>query len=357
MKNFKNFKLLSFLVIISMFIIALSSCTKNDDDTSSSTNLSIVSVSKALNSAKNNAKPENNDSLTSIGYPSNMYIIRGTGLTKVRHVYFNDLESSFNPTLVTDNVMFVTINKNTPYANVSSILKIVTDTGSVSFPFIVGPPAPIFASFNPINAVAGDIVTVKGEFLLDPIVKFGDVPAEIQPGGTLSEIKIKMPAGVDKKLLTVKTISGSATSTYAVGTAIYDDASYYGLNFPSWNNHTYVTDGTADQGLIYIQKKMGAWDNLQGNWSWFDQIAPYKGIRLSVKASAAGTLKLIFNGDWSERNMMVVSPGWNTFEFTWAELGNADRVQNISFQNMSKDSGGNGIANTISIDNIGFVLK
>lgn len=355
MKNFKNFKLLSFFVIASMFIIALSSCTKNDDD-ASMTNLSIISVSKALNGSPNNSSPENNDSLTSVGYPSNMYIIRGTGLSKVRHVYFNDLESSFNRTLVTDNVMFVTINKNTPYTDVSNLLKLVSDSGSTSFPFVVGPPAPIFVSFNPINAVAGDIVTVKGEFLLNPIVKFGDVPAEVQPGGTLSEIKIKMPAGVDKKLLTVRTISGSTVSTYAVGTAIFDDKFYSPWTIESWNNQTYETVPNAQQGNVVIKKTMAAYDNMQGNWDWDDKIADYKGIRISIKAQKPGQIKFIFNGDWSERNMLDVTTEWTTYVITWDKLGNADHLQNISFQNFTK-VGNDGAENTFYIDNIGYALK
>jgi hypothetical protein len=55
--------------------------------------------------------------------------------------------------------------------------------------------------------------------------------------------------------------------------------------------------------------------------------------------------------------MLTVTTGWNTFIIPWSELGDANRVQNISFQNMSKDAEGNGIANTFYIDNIGFVLK
>lgn len=355
MKNFKNFKLLSFFVIASMFIIALSSCTKNDDDTSM-TNLSIISVSKALNGSPNNSSPENNDSLTSVGYPSNMYIIRGTGLSKVRHVYFNDLESSFNRTLVTDNVMFVTINKNTPYTDVSNLLKLVSDSESATYSFVVGPPAPIFSSFNPINAVAGDIMTIKGEFLLDPIVKFGDIDAEVLTGGTLNEIQIKVPAGADKKLLTVRTISGTTTSTYAVGTAIFDDIFYSPWTIESWNNHSYETVPNAQQGNVVIKKTMAAYDNMQGNWGWDDKIADYKGIRISIKAQKPGQLKFIFNGDWSERNMLDVTTEWTTYVITWDKLGNPAAVQNISFQNFTK-VGNDGAENTFYIDNVGYALK
>jgi hypothetical protein len=355
MKKFKFLYLKSILAIASLFLIGFFTSCSNDDS-GVSTTTTITSVNTAMYTPEDGS-PVQIDVPTEMGLPNNTYFIHGTGFSTLQKIYFNGLESYFNPTMVTDDVIVVTIDQDTPYENASSELKIVTKFGTVVYHFVIAPPAPILTKgFNPVNAAEGSEVTIYGDFFLDPIVTFGTIPATVV-SSTMTEIKVKVPAGADNQYVNVKTISGTATSTYALGTAIYDDASYYGLDFPSWNNHTYESDGKADQGLIYIQKNMGAWDNLQGNWSWFDQIAPYKGIRLSLKASVAGTVKLIFNGDWSERNMMTVEPGWNTFEFTWAELGDADHVQNISFQNMSKDAGGNGIANTISIDNIGFVLK
>ncbi|WP_281324150.1 IPT/TIG domain-containing protein [Flavobacterium sp. IMCC34518] len=354
MKKYNFLYLRSFLAITLLFVVSFfTSCS--DDDSGVSTTTTITSVNRALNTPTDGS-PVEIDVPVEMGYPNTTYFIHGTGFSTLKKIYFNGLESYFNPTMVTDNVIVVTIDEDTPYENASSELKIVTSFGTVVYHFVIAPPAPVLTKgFSPVNAADGSIMTIYGNFFLDPIVTFGTIPATVI-SNSLTEIKVTVPVGADKQYVTVKTISGSVTSSYAVGTAIYDDVAYYGLDFPSWNNHTYESDGNADQGLIYIKKNMGAWDSLQGNWGWYDQIAPYKGIRLSVKASVAGTVKLIFNGDWSERNMMSVQPGWNTFVFTWAELGDADHVQNISFQNMSK-SGADGIANTISIDNIGFVLK
>jgi hypothetical protein len=353
MKKFNFLYLRSFLAIVSLILTCFFTSCSDDSEVSSTT---ITSVSTAMVTPEDGS-PVQIDVPTEIGYPNNTYFIKGAGFSTLKKVYFNGVESYFNPTMVTDNVIVVTIDQDTPYENGSDELKIVTNLGTATYHFIIAPPAPVLTKgFNPINAEEGSEITIYGDFFLDPIVTFGTIPANVV-SSTMTEIKVKVPAGAENQYVTVKTISGSVTSTYAFGTAIYDDESY-GCKFPSWNNHTYESDGTADQGLVYIQKKMGAWDNLQSDWdSWYDKLAPYKGIRLSVKASVAGTVKLIFNGDWSERNMMTVTQGWNTFEFTWAELGDATYVQNISFQNMTKDADGNGIPNTISIDNIGFVLK
>ena len=329
------------LLVLGIF----SSCSEDSSNSGSGT-LSITSVAKA----------EEGDLVpVTQGDPKNYYIIRGSGFTTVEKIYFNDFDTYFNPVLVTDTEIFVLIDEKTPYADASNKLKVVTKLGTIVYDFVISPPSPTFGSFNPINAVEGDVITIYGNYFLDPIVKIGTETVPVI-SSTLTEIKVKLPAGADKKYISVTNISGTATSTYAVGTALFDDVAYYGFTFPAWNNHTYESEGS-EQGLIHIKKKMAAWDNMQGDWSWYDQIADYKGIRLSVKADSPGTLKLCFNGDWSERNMMTVTTGWNTFEFTWAELGNADHVQNITFQNMSKNAAGDGVENTFHIDNIGFVLK
>lgn len=346
MKNLKTKFLLSFISMALLTISVFSSCEDTNSDTTTGT-LAITSVVKSVAG-----------DLTPVtqGDPENFYIIRGSGFLSTQKVYFNDFDTYFNPTLITDTEIFVLIDKNTPYANASNELKIVTKSGSITYPFLVSPPAPNFGNFNPVNAADGEVITIYGNFFINPTVKIGTttVPAI---SATLTEIKVKLPVGSNKKNVSITTISGTATSTYAIGTAIYDDIEHYGLSFPSWNNHTYVTDGKAEQGLIHIKKKMDAWGNFQGNWSWFDQIADFSGIRISIKADTPGVVKFIFNGDWSERNMLTVGTSWTTYVIPWSQLGNPDRVQNISFQNFTKNAANEGIENTFYIDNIGFALK
>lgn len=336
------------LPIISMALLVLGVFSSCDDSSDSGSGAPVISSI---------AKAEEGDLVpVTQGDPKNYYIIRGSGLSTVEKIYFNDFDTYFNPTLVTDTEIFVLIDEKTPYANASNKLKVVTKLGTIVYDFVIAPPSPTFGSFNPVNAADGDIITIYGNYFLNPIVKVGTVTVPVI-SSTLTEIKVKLPAGSNKKYISVTNISGTVTSAYAIGTALFDDVAYYGFTFPAWNNHTYESDGKAEQGLIHIKKKMAAWDNLQGDWSWYDQIADYKGIRIAVRADNPGTLKFIFNGDWSERNMLTVGTGWTTYVIPWSALGNADHVQNISFQNMSKDAAGNGIENTFYIDNIGFVLK
>lgn len=344
----KNIKMKYLLPIISMALLVLGVFSSCDDSSDSGSGAPVISSI---------AKAEEGDLVpVTQGDPKNYYIIRGTGLSTVEKIYFNDFDTYFNPTLVTDTEIFVLIDEKTPYANASNKLKVVTKLGTIVYDFVIAPPSPTFGSFNPVNAADGDIITIYGNYFLNPIVKVGTVTVPVI-SSTLTEIKVKLPAGSNKKYISVTNISGTGTSAYAIGTALFDDVAYYGFTFPAWNNHTYESDGKAEQGLIHIKKKMAAWDNLQGDWSWYDQIADYKGIRIAVRADNPGTLKFIFNGDWSERNMLTVGTGWTTYVIPWSALGNADHVQNISFQNMSKDAAGNGVENTFYIDNIGFVLK
>lgn len=356
MKKFKIYNVLNLFLIASIILIGFSSCT-NDEGGNATTPPAVASVSKAMSSSTP-INPADNDSLTDVGYPSNMYIIKGTGFTGLEKIYFNDKESYFNPTLVTDTAIFVTIDKDTPYVDGSDELKIVTSSGTTIYPFIIGPPAPVLThGFEPVNVADGGEITIYGNYFLDPIVTIGGTPAEIV-SFTITEIVVKLPADSNLKYVTVANISGKVTSTYAIGTAIYDDspAAYYDLYFPDWNNFAYVTDGTAQQGLTFIKDQIDAWGSLQGNWGWFDKLSPFAGIRFSIKAETAGTVKFCFNGDWSERNMVPVTTEWQTVEIPWSELGNPTQVQNITFQNMTK-VGSDGVQNIYSIDNIGFFLK
>ncbi len=351
MKNIKIKYLLPFFAMVFMVLGVFSSCS-NDDSASSSGSGGAPVITSVAKSVEGPLVP------VTVGDPKNYYIIQGTGLLNTTKIYFNDFDTYFNPTLVTDTAIFVLIDEKTPYANASNKLKVVTKTGTVLYDFVVAPPTPKFDSYNPVNAAEGDVVTIYGNYFLNPKVKVGTVDVPVI-SSTLTEIKFKLPAGATDKYITVTNISGSTVSKDAVGSGIYDDVSYYGLDFPSWNNQTYETDGTAAQGLVYIKSKMAAWGSLQGNWSWFDKLSSYGGIRVTIKATTPGAVKFCFNGDWADSTSPIlnVTTEWKTFNIPWSALSSSDRVQNITFQNMTKNAAGDGIENTFSIDDIGLFLK
>ncbi|PAM93377.1 hypothetical protein B4N84_17690 [Flavobacterium sp. IR1] len=349
MKNLKIKNLLHFIAVILLALGLFTSCDSNDSTPAGGGPLTITRV--ALAEAGDLVPVETGD-------PKNYYIISGSGFSTVQKIYFNDFDTYFNPVLVTDTEIFVLIDEKTPYANASNQLKIVTKTGSIVYDFVVKPPTPRLGSYNPINAAEGEEVTIYGDYFLNPILKVGDVEVPVV-SSTLTEIKFLMPADAKDKYVTVTNISGSTVSSVAIGSALYDDTSYYGLSFPDWNNHTYPKDGTAAQGLIYIKSKMTAFGSLQGEWSWFDELEPYAGIRVTIKAEKEGQIKFCFNGDWGDATapLLKVTTEWKTFLIPWSALSSSDRVQNITFQNMTKNAGGDGIENTFSIDDIGLYLK
>ena len=339
MKNFKSKITLGILTVLAVFA-SLTSCS--DDDTAGGGAPSIESVSLA-----------ENDSLVEQGYANNMYIIRGKGFTDTQKIYFNDVDTYFNPTLVTDDVIFVTIDKNTPYENASDELKVVTPKGTATYHFVVAPPAPTVVSFQPINATEGEEFTIYGSFFLDPVVTVGGVQAEIV-SNTLTEIVAKMPAGSHGKFVKVATISGDSEWTTAVGTAIYDDDFYSPWMIEAWNNQVYITDQpTAYQGTTYIKKTIAGWDNIQSTWVNDETVSQYTGIHFSLRSDDAGKLVYIINGTgWGDASRALTTGSeWVEFRFTWEELGGMPAaLQNISFQEFTGES------HNYYFDNFGYTV-
>lgn len=358
----KNIKIVSLAACMTwmLSLMFFSSCSNDDSASASAGGPVIESIMPSGYNVDGSLKPLTPVTLVD---PKNYYVIHGKGLLTTTKVYFNDFDTYFRPTFVTDTDIIILVDENTPYANVPNQLKVVTQKGTAVFNLTVAPPVPTIAQFYPINATAGQEVTITGRYFLNPIVTLAEtktqaaVPVTVV-SSTLEKIVIKLPENADLRYLNVANVSGGVNSPYGVGTAIFDDVSYYGLDFPVWNNFKYLTDGKAEQGTTYIEKEMDAWGSLQGNWGWFDKLAPYSGIRVAIKAKAEGKVRLVFNGDWSDGSPTLnVTTEWKTFYLPWSMFSSSDRVQNITFQNLTATAKGDGLPNTFYIDNIGFILK
>nr|WP_322623487.1 IPT/TIG domain-containing protein [uncultured Flavobacterium sp.] len=332
-----------FAVLAIMSLTVLFSC--DDDNNSAGGTPTIESVSLAKN-----------DSLVEFGFADNMYIIRGNNFSGTKKIYFNDLDTYFNATLVTNNTILVTINRNTPYENVSSELKVVTPGGEAVYSFRVLPPAPAITSFNPINAAEGEQFTIYGSYFLEPSVSVGGVNATVV-SSTLTQIVAVMPAGSNRKFVKVTTDSGSNIwNVSPVGTAIYDDAFYSPWTIDPSSNHEFVTNpADAFQGTTFFKKSIPGWDNIGMNWVWDERSAQATGIHFAVKSDAAGKLEVIFNGDWSTitTRQFTTTTNWTDVRLTWADLGLSGApaaLQNITFKESS------GATHVYSFDNIGFTI-
>ena len=348
MKNIKIKYLLPFISMALLVIGTFSSCDNNDSD-SGTGSLKIDSVSKAV---------EGDLTPVTQGDPKNYYIIRGSGFTNVQKIYFNDFDTYFNPVMVTDTEIFVLIDEKTPYANASNQLKVVTNNGSVTYDFVISPPTPTVSSFNPVNAVENDIITIYGNYFLDPVVKIGDETVAVI-SSTLTEIQVKVPAGADKKYITVANISGEATSADAIGTAIYDDV-FYGIDGTGgWGISNLLIDnassGEVAQGTKAIKVDITSWSGFQIDmWNNGGHPVPAgaKGIKFQMKLKAAAQMRVIVGGDWNHQVWFNLTTNYDTYVVKWSDLGLSAAPATIGQIVFGSD----GTNTTFYIDNIGFQL-
>jgi hypothetical protein len=354
MKNLNKYVLLKICIIASISALFFSSCTQ--DDNSNSTILSVTSISKSVVDDPLIDGDRQVDVLTDEVNAGNMYIVRGTGLGTLKSISFNGMESSFNTTLVTDNAIIVTVDKNTPYYNEQDEMKIVTGLGTLVYHIKVRPPFPTIKGF-PINAVPGDIITITGDFFLHPVVNFGTTVVE-PISASLTEIKVQVPAGNYHQNLSITNVSGTTVAGQAFGTAIFDDAftnlhSYDG----TWSaDDVYIKDYDKDssQGSKCISWKAGKWN---GIYFGIDKsqvdVTQFSGIRIALKGEKKGTVRAIISGGWGNVVEISFTTDWKYIEIPFSAVGNPAELTEITFQESSNVDGGN----RIFIDDLGLVLK
>ncbi|KAF2342423.1 IPT/TIG domain-containing protein [Flavobacterium tistrianum] len=345
MKNIKIKYLLPFIAMAFMVLGVFSSC-ENDDSSGSSGAPVITSVAKSV---------EGDLVPVTVGDPKNYYIIQGQGLSGVTKIYFNDFDTYFNPTLVTDTAIFVLIDEKTPYADASNKLKLVTKQGTVLYDFVIAPPTPKFGSYNPINAANGDVVTIYGDYFLDPIVKVGTAQAEIV-SSSLTEIKFKMPANSADKYVSVTNISGTTISEEAIGSALYDDVLQGDAGHWMWSgSDTFDTNFKDDvvQGQAAIKFVFGGWNGADMKFNSRD-VSKYKAFRVKVKSVSTNTdASVIFVfGGWAYQIKKPLTNKWTTIEIPFSDIGNP-----TTFDQLTLQESGNFGGNTILMDDMGFVLK
>lgn len=351
----KNLKIVSLAACIALMLSLMffTSCS-NDDSASSSSGGAPVIESVVRSGYDEDGKMFPSTPVT-VGDPKNYYIIHGKGLLTTEKIYFNDYDTYFRPTFVTDTDIVVLIDENTPYANASNELKIVTKNGTVTMPFTVAPPVPTFSGFNSINCAAGDQVVIKGKYFLNPVVTLAktatlpEVPVTIV-SSTLEQIIVKIPANADYRNLAVTNISGTAVSKEAIGTALYDDK-LYGMQWGGpWAGKgvNFDFDGDSYQGEKSWQWTFGGWDG--GNWGFNVDLSKYKAFRIAVKGAKNGQVNFSMNG--GANYVIPVTTTWVYIEIPFDKLGNPTVLSMITFQESNNDGG-----NVVLFDDLGFVLK
>jgi len=350
MKNIKNITLTACIAL--MFSLMLFSSCSDDDNNETYTGAPVIESVLPSGYDKNGAvlplEP------VAKGDPKSYYIIHGKGFLTTQKVYFNDFDTYFRPTFVTDTDIVILIDENTPYANASNQLKVVTKNGTVIYPFVVAPPPPTINWFNSINAAEGDVVTIDGKYFLDPIVKVGTQQATVV-SSTLTSIQFKMPANAVNKLVTVTNITNTAASSVAVGSALYDDVIQGDAGHWTWDGSEFVTNYATDkaQGNTAIKLTFGGWGGADMKFNSRD-VSMYKAFRVKVKSISTNPdakLTFVFGG-WAFQIQKAITSNWSTIEIPFSAIGNPTTFDQLTFQ-----ESGNFGGNTILLDEMGFVLK
>lgn len=351
MKNLKRNGIVVILLLMLSFF-GLSSCS-DDDSAATGTQPPVIT---SVNATLIDGVPSDLSPVTQ-GYANNMYIIRGTGFSTVQRIFFNDTESYFNPALVTDTAIFVTIDRDTPFFDAIDELRVETLYGTAVFDFVTLPAPPIIDSYNSINAQTGDVVTIYGQYFLDPIVTVGDTQATVI-SSTVSQITFTLPANSQYELITVETPSGSATATQPIGTAIYDDApaTFVENYLGPWDGSGYIVNTNIKiQGESSIEATFTGYTGFKfPMYATPVPTAPYSGIRVSVKSTKeTGSFKVVLNNNYDAGKVISFTSTWTTIIIPFSELGGAPAAINELVLQEFGNTGGD----KIYIDDVGFVLN
>ena len=354
MKNIKKIMALKFYLLASISIFLLNSCS-NDDGGSSGT-LAITGISKSVIDDPLIEGDRQVDVPTDVINAGNTYIIRGSGFSTLKTISFNGLETIFNPSLVTDNVIVVTVDSDTPYYNEMDEMKLVTNIGTLVYSVKVRPPFPSITGF-PINPTPGDIITITGDYFLRPVVNFGTT--KVEPiTSSLTELTVKVPDDIQYKSLSITNVSGTTVAGQSFGSAIYDDA-YTSISdgYALWDaanpyNDAYTKD--PKQGTKCIFWTANQWGGLEFKvLSSKVDLSRYKGIRVSLKGQNAGKVGVFLNGSDAIKPSYDFSSDWTYVEIPFSAFNNPSELNKITFQEFGGKVGGN----TIYIDDLGLILK
>src|SRR5690606_28809020 len=94
------------------------------------------------------------------------YAIMGQHLATTQEVYFSGVQAALNATMIRDDNIIVSIPGGAPFPgpNVLSTVKVVTLYGEAQLEFSIEQPEPVISSFSPAVAVAGEKVTITGQY-------------------------------------------------------------------------------------------------------------------------------------------------------------------------------------------------
>ncbi len=336
-------KILFLIVMVGSF-----SCTDVDPEIELSTGQpSLQSISAAANL----------DSAITQGVRGNLYILSGTNLLGTQKVFFNDTEAYFNPALVTEGNIFVSIPDEAPYFDASDIIMVETINGEATLDFSIAQPAPKITSFAPLAASVGDTITIMGSIFEGlESVRFDDVEAEIV-SSTTTQIKVKVPEGIVQAFVFVETAGGEARSIQSFGFkfVVYDDVLAEGWWVGGWDGtQDFENTGQVKRGAYSVKRTyIGGYSGFQiGNGGATIDLSDKDAVKVSIFAGEnAVRVMLVLNSNYDNgKQIDLVSGVWNDITVPLSELGDPETLNEIVIQEFAGS-----VPAVIYIDDLGLI--
>lgn len=267
--------------IISVFaflfgIVVFQSCTEDESPMPVIENVRVV---------------EKDSSITAAGF-SDWIAIQGRGFSSIKEVLFNNVKAEINTTLVTDNNIVVAIPGTFP-DEITNKIVVITAGGMAEFDFVVEVPEPLILSLSNEFANAGDILTIKGRYMVN--VSSVTFPGNVEVTTNIVEtedgtqLDVLVPEGITEAgsiLVTTPSGTGDSAPKYRFNDKTGMICNYDDLNkFDDWGKQTVVVEASSDPTNPspidgnYI-KMQSSDDVAPGSW-WVDQSAmPHAGIEM-----------------------------------------------------------------------------
>jgi hypothetical protein len=388
MKKYNRLKFILTVVWLVGFAAVLHSCKKDDNNGNGAPAIARIRTVSKDSTFKDVITRINLDSSTvadqirkipfdstvTSGRLNGLYAILGSNLAGTTQVLFNGELAYFNPALVTDNSIIITVPESTPWGTGQpDKLTVITKNGRVDYDFRIEQPAATITSFTPLAGNPGDVVTITGQnFNGVSKVSFDDVQAEIVGTPSNTQLQVKVPAGIVQAFIYVTTPGGTARSVGSFGFKylVYDDklangwwvGGWNGGDKPDFSNTTPIRRGTNSIAVTY----QGGYAGFQiGNGGGNISLADKSAVKVSIYGGAGSdghVVRIMVMGPDKDGNPalrdddgVVVSlkaGEWTDFTIPLSSFGTRPVVlEQIRIQELS------GIASpeTIYIDDLGFI--
>jgi len=376
MKKINRHSTVAMILLFVMVTLAYTSCKKDNEGAAGNpviTKVRVISKTDTIKDVDHRINLDSNlvydetrvvsfDSTVVAGRLNNQYAIIGENLLTTLSVSFNGVKVNFNPALLTDHSIIISIPNDVPYgAGQSNQLVVTTKFGMATFAFPILQPPPTITTFSPVAAGAGEIVTLTGTIFEGVTeVKFDAVAAEIVGTPTKTQIQVRVPAGIVQAYIFVTTPGGTSRSVGSFGfkAVLYDDqfstgwGSYFGYNSTrNYTNTVNVKRGTYAIQTIYTD----AYGALQIGYNGTTiDATKLTAIKISIyggAGTAGQAVQLVINGNYGKAVRLELSEGkYTDYTIPLSELGSPSDITEFVLQSL-----GVPVPTTIYVDDIGFI--